>query len=118
MENVIEKLRELEAKADATKWPQVGDENWEEIEEILEAYKPEGYEVEEVHEEHGAGGRWTTTLETVNKITQSDGKVAYFSVWREEPATEMQDGTDLSYSITEVVPKEVTVIRYTSGRSE
>ncbi|MBG9736461.1 hypothetical protein [Paenibacillus alvei] len=118
MENVIEKLRELEAKVDTTKYPGVRDENWYAIEEILEAYKPDGYVVEEVHEEHGEGGRWTSEKTVVTKVTQADGKIAYFEVWCEEPATEMQEGGDFSYSFTEVVPKEVTVIKYTNGRSE
>ncbi|MMZ45517.1 hypothetical protein D1872_71180 [compost metagenome] len=117
MENVIEKLRELESKVDATRWSQVGDGNYEEINDILDAYKPKGYEVEEVSEKHGEGGRWTTTVTTVNKVTQTDGKVAYFSLWRERPATEMQEGMDFAYSFGEVIPKEVTVIRYAPGRA-
>ncbi|WP_149093379.1 hypothetical protein [Paenibacillus terrae] len=117
MTDVIEKLRELESKVDATRWPQVGDGIYEEINDILDAYKPEGYEVEEVSEKHGEGGRWTTTVTIVNKVTQADGKTAYFFLWRERPATEMQEGGDFSYTFGEVVPKEVTVIRYVTGRA-
>ncbi|MCR8843120.1 hypothetical protein NQ117_05460 [Paenibacillus sp. SC116] len=115
--NVIEKLRELEAKVDAKAWPKVGDDNWKTIDEIIDAYQPEGYEVEDVHEEHGAGTRWTTTKMVVTKVTQADGKVAYFRVWNEKPATEMQEGGDFSYSFAEVVPKEVVAIIYVLGRS-
>lgn len=116
MSNVIEKLRELEGKVDAKSWPLVGDENWREIDEILDDYKPEGYTIAEVSEKHGKGGRWTTTVETVYKITQDDGKVAHFSLYRERPATEMQEGGDFTFGFSEVVPQEVTVIRYVSGR--
>ncbi|CAM2953964.1 hypothetical protein PASE110613_09335 [Paenibacillus sediminis] len=117
VENVIEKLRELEAKVDAERWPIVGDGNWREIADILDAYEPEGYEIDVVAEKFGGGGRWFTTEDITYKVTQSDGKVAYFSVNRERPATEMQEGGDFSYGIREVVPKEVTVIKYVAGRS-
>lgn len=117
MSNVIEKLREIEAKVDAESWPLVGNENWREIDDILDAYKPEGYEIEEVSEEHGEGGRWTTTVETVYKITQEDGKVAHFRLYREEPATEMQEGGDFTFGFCEVVPRPVTVVQYFAGRT-
>jgi len=115
--SVIEKLRELEAKVDAVPWARVGDKSWREIDEIVDAYEPEGYEIDIVDEEFGEGGRWTTTEEITYRITQADGKVAYFSVNRERPATEMQEGGDFSYGICEVVPREVTITKYVPGRS-
>lgn len=117
MQNIIEKLRELETKVDAKSWPLVGDENWREIDEILDAYKPEGYEIEEVYEEHSEGGRWTTAVETVYKISQDDGKVAHFRLYRERPATEMQEGGDFTFGFCEVVPRPVTVVQYFAGRA-
>jgi hypothetical protein len=50
-------------------------------------------------------------------VTQADGKVAHFSVNRERPATEMQEGGDFTFEFAEVVPQEVTVIRYVLGRA-
>lgn len=81
------------------------------MEDLMDAYKPEGYEVEEVHEEFEDGGRWSNYRTTVYKVTEGD-EVAYFSVCREEPATEMQDGGDFSLSFYEVQPKEKTIIVY------
>lgn len=117
MSNVIEKLRELEAKVDAKSWPLVGDENWREIDDILDAYKPEGYTIEEVFVGHGEGGRWTTTVEIAYKITQDDGNVAHFRLYREEPATEMQEGGNFTFGFCEVVPRPVTVVQYFAGRA-
>lgn len=109
--DVIDKLRELVGEG------RVGDPKWDEIDEILDAYNPEGYEVREVSTRHGASGRWTTSDTTVCKVAQLDGKVAHFAVWREFPATEMQEGGDFAYSMAEVVPREVTVIKYVPGRA-
>lgn len=117
MNNVIEKLRELEAKVDAQSWTLVGGENWREIDDILDAYKPEGYTVEDVHEEHDEGGRWTKTVTTVYKITQVDGKVAHFRLRRDMPATEMQEGGNFTFGFYEVVPRPVTVVQYFAGRA-
>ncbi|WP_338532614.1 hypothetical protein RBB83_17395 [Paenibacillus peoriae] len=114
MENVIEKLRELignEYEGEA--W----DETHEEVDTILDRYKPVGYVSEKIDSSFEDGGRWTNYQTDVYRITQDDGKVAYFSVWREVPATEIQDGGDFSVSIEEVVPQEITVIQYVSGRA-
>ncbi|ETT64910.1 hypothetical protein BSK66_07820 [Paenibacillus odorifer] len=116
MENVIDKLRELEAKA-SSYYRMVGDDDWREIDDILDAYKPEGYEIDEVESRQGEGGRWTTREITTYKITQTDGKVAHFKIDRECPATEMQEGGDFAFEIWEVVPREVTVTKYIPGRA-
>ncbi|UNL92808.1 hypothetical protein CPY53_04205 [Paenibacillus polymyxa] len=118
MENVIEKLRAIEARLDASIYTgNVGDENWREIDDILDAYKPEDYTVECVATEYGEGGRWTTTEEVTYKVTQADGKVAHFLVNRERPATEMQEGGDFTFEFAEVIPQEVTITRYVLGRA-
>lgn len=114
MENVIEKLRELIGDGYAG---YAGAEKHREINDILDAYKPEGYEVTTVDTSYEEGGRWSNYETAVDKVTQADGKVAYFSVRREVPATEMQEGGWLSVNIKEVIPKEVTVTKYVSGRS-
>ena len=106
MTNVIEKLRELSGTEGVNR-----DENREKIEEIIEAYRPKGYTVEHVHHEFEEGGRWNNIEADVYKVEQN-GEVAYFELWREVPATEMQAGMDLSYGFYEVVPKEVTIIKY------
>lgn len=114
MENVIEKLRELIGDGyEGEAW----DETHEDVELILEPYKPEGYTVTNVESTFEDGGRWTNYKTEVYRVTQDDGKVAYFRVDREVPATEMQDGGDFSVSIDEVVPKEVVRIEYVYGRS-
>ena len=70
-----------------------------------------------VHSEFEDGGRWSNYETTVHKV-EENGKVAYFSICAEKPATEMQDGGEFSYEFNEVVPKEVTVIQYVGGKSE
>ncbi|MEC0328734.1 hypothetical protein P4H42_03735 [Paenibacillus macerans] len=114
MQNVIEKLRDL--IGDGYKG-EAWDETHEEVDAFLDAYKPEGYSVKCVEETFEDGGRWSNYKTSVYRVEQSDGKVAHFSIWREVPATEMQDGMDLELQIEEVVPKEVTVIEYVPGRA-
>jgi hypothetical protein len=106
MTNVIEKLRELSG-TEGVNW----DEAREEIDNIIGAYKPEGYTVEHVHHDFEEGGRWHNIETDVYKVEQN-GEVAYFELWREVPATEFQEFMDLAYGFYEVVPKEVTVIKY------
>lgn len=114
MENVIEKLRELIGEGyEGEAWG----EKHREINDILDAYEPEGYEVKTVGTSFEEGGRWSNYETEVSKVTQVDGKVAYFSVRCEVPATEMQEGGWFSVSIREVVPQEVTVTKYVYGRS-
>lgn len=113
MENVIEKLRELIGTGyEGEAW----DEVHEEVDVILDAYKPKGYSVKCVDSEFEDGGRWSNYQTNVYRVEQ-DGQVAHFSVWREVPATESQDGMDLALEINEVVPEEVTVIKYVRGRA-
>jgi len=114
MDNVIEKLREL---IEDGYEGESGGEKHREIDDILDAYEPDGYEVEIVGTSYQEGGRWSNYEIEVNRVTQADGKIAYFSVRREVPATEMQEGGWFSVSIKEVVPKEVTVTKYVYGRS-
>jgi hypothetical protein len=110
MENVIEKLRELIGDGyEGQAW----DEVHEEVDGILDAYKPQGYTTSCVDSEYEDGGRWTNYKTDVYEVKQGD-ETAYFSVWREVPATELQDGGDFMVGIEEVVPQEVTVIEYIS----
>lgn len=113
MENVIEKLRNLIGEEyEGEAW----DETHEEVDAILTC-KPEGYTSEHVSTTFEDGGRWTNWETDVYRVEQC-GRVAHFSVCREVPATECQDGGDFAVNITEVVPQEVTVIQYTQGRAE
>jgi len=84
----------------------------DEIEDLLY-----GAKATEVHSEFEDGGRWSNYETTVHKV-EENGKVAYFSVWQEVPATEMQDGGEFAYSFSEVVPKEVITTVYVGGKSE
>jgi len=88
----------------------VNDEYWE-IDEILDAYKPDGYSTEVVEESFEDGGRWSNYRTQVYKVEQS-GVTAYFELWREVPATEMQEGQDCMWGFNEVLPVEKTVIVY------
>ncbi|MEK4360860.1 hypothetical protein NYE48_28025 [Paenibacillus sp. FSL M7-1455] len=111
--NIIEKLRELIGdEYEGQAW----DEVHEEVDAILDTYHPRGYSVECVDEEFEDGGRWTNYKTNVYRVEQ-DGQVAYFSIWREVPATECQDGGDFMVAIEEVVPEEVIVTKYVPGRA-
>lgn len=103
--SIIEKLRSFHGEN--------GDQNdiYNEVDGILDACKPTGYSVMKVKTELEEGGRWSNWKTTVYKVTEN-GKEAYFSFDREIPASECQEGMDLSYSFVEVIPKEVTVIQY------
>ncbi|WP_068616517.1 hypothetical protein [Paenibacillus tuaregi] len=114
MENVIAKLRELIGdEYEGQAW----DETHEAVDVILGAYKPEGYAVGCVDEEFEDGGRWTNFKTNVYRVEQPDGQVSHFRICREVPATECQEGGDFCVSIDEVVPEEVTVIKYISARA-
>ena len=106
MTNVIEKLRELSG-TEGENW----DDTYELIDSIIYPFKPEGYTVKCVHHDFEEGGRWYNIESNVYRVEQN-GEVAYFELWREVPATEIQEGMDLSYGFYEVVPQEVTVIKY------
>jgi len=86
-----------------------------EIDDILDAYKPDRYSVEDIKTELEEGGRWSNWKNTVYKVTENEEE-AYFSFDREVPASETQEGMDLSYSFHEVVPQEVTIIQYVVKR--
>lgn len=87
---------------------EVWDEAYELIGDILD-------DCEQVDDSYEDGGRWTNYSTAVYRVTESE-EVAYFSLWREVPATESQDGGDFSYELSEVVPQEVTVIKYVEKR--
>lgn len=78
---------------------------------ILERYRPEGYSVKVVDENFEDDGRWSIYESKVYKV-EENGEVAYFKLRQEEPATEIQEGMPCFWSFYEVVPKEVTVIKY------
>lgn len=101
--NVIEKLRQFHDIEG-----EVGDDDYEKILNTLWADEASTEEVDSRFEE---GGRWSNYETNIYKI-ESDGEVVYFELWREVPATEMQEGGDFSYGFYEVVPIEVTVIEY------
>jgi hypothetical protein len=107
MTNVIEKLRELNGTEG-----RVWDAPYKLIDSIIDPIKSEGYTVEHVYRDFEEGGRWTNIETDVYRIEQQNGEVAYFELWCEVPASEMQEGMDLSYGFYEVVPKEVITIRY------
>lgn len=116
MKSIIEELRDF-----CGKQGEVWDENYETIDAALDGYMSDKdgfttYKVEKVDESFEDGGRWTNYRTKVYRITETDGSVAYFSLWRELPATEIQDGGDFSYELEEVEPKEVTTIRYVTKR--
>jgi hypothetical protein len=87
------------------------DDIYHEIDDILGAYKPDGYSIEEIETGFEEGGRWSNWKTVIYKVTEN-GAEAYFSFGQEIPASECQDGMDLSYDFVEVIPKEVTVIQY------
>jgi len=104
--SIIETLRKFDGTEGDTR-----DEEYEEIDVVLDAYKPKGYSVKTVDSEFEDGGRWTNTKSEVYEVTEGDN-TAYFRLWREVPATEMQEGGDFSFGFDEVRPQEVTVIKY------
>jgi hypothetical protein len=81
------------------------------LQDIFMNYEPEGYEVEHVDSSFSQGGRWTNEVSDVYKIIEN-GEVAFFELTREVPATELQEGNEFSFWINEVVPQEVTIIKY------
>jgi len=112
--SVIEKIRGLIGdEYEGQAW----DEVHEEVDAILDRFNPQGYSTKCVSEEFEDGGRWTNYKTNVYEVVEDDGKTACFSVWREVPATECQDGGDFMVSITEVVPQPVVTMKYVPGRS-
>lgn len=118
MSGVIELLRKFVGNQG-----EVWDEAYEDIDVAFDGYLNgrDGiapYSSSKVDETFEDGGRWTNYRTTVWKIEEESGSVAYFSLWRELPATEIQDGGDFSYELDEVVPREVTVTRYVTKPKE
>jgi len=103
--SVIEKLRSFHGENG------IQNDIYNEIDDILDAYKPAGYSVVKVKVELEEGSRWSNWKTTIYKVTEN-GEEAYFSFDQEVPATECQEDMDLSYSFHEVVPQEVTTIQY------
>ena len=99
--NYIEQLRKYDGFSDYT-----DNEKVREIDDLL--YDSDAREVDNSFQD---GGRWSNYETTVFKV-QEHGEVAYFKEVREVPATEMQEGGYFTYFFTEVVPKEVTVVKY------
>lgn len=105
--NYIEQLRKYDGFS--------GYDNADETEEIDDLlYDSDATEISEKFRE---GGRWSNYRTKVYSV-QEYGKIAYFEVDEEIPATEMQEGADFRYSFREVVPKEKTIIFYVGGKSE
>lgn len=104
--NVIDLLRNY-CGADG----EVGDNTFRVISDVIHAYKPKGYVVEDVENSFEEGGRWSNYETTVYKVEENK-VTAYFRMTEEIPATEMQEGGYFDYSFDEVEPKEVTVIKY------
>lgn len=94
----------------------VDDDNYNKIVEIIKKYNPKGYSIEKAHHEFEAGGRWSNFESNVYEIKCNED-VAFFELVEEVPASEVQDGMDLSYDFWEVEPKEVTTVIYVVKRS-
>lgn len=103
--SVIEKLRSFHGANG------LQDDIYYEIDDLLDVYKPVGYTSKEIETEFEEGGRWSNWKTVIYKVTEN-GTEAYFSFGQEVPASECQEGMDLSYDFVEVIPKEVTVIQY------
>lgn len=112
MNNVINKLRELDG-SEGYEWSDIR----EEIDEILDIYNPEGYTVKKVYSGFEEGGRWYNVESTVYQVEQN-GETVFFEFVTDVPASEVQEGMDLSWSFYEVEPKEVIVIKYVAKGSK
>lgn len=106
MTTVIEKLVALNGSEGSDT-----NDKYNEIDDILDVYKPEGYASEVVSETFEEGGRWSNYETKVFRVDEA-GVSAYFELFTEVPASESQDGQDCSWGFREVEPKEVTVIQY------
>ncbi|SER88149.1 hypothetical protein [Psychrobacillus sp. OK032] len=106
MTKIIEELRKLHgAEGEDT------NDEYFEIDDILDAYKPEGYTSKVVDTIFEEGGRWSNYETKIFEVVEGD-ETAYFELFREVPASETQEGQDSQWSFGEVEPKEVTVIQY------
>jgi len=82
----------------------VGSDDFDDILDLLD-------KCEKVDESYDEGGRWSNYRNTVYQITER-GQVAYFKLWEEVPASEMQEGGDFMFGLYQVMPVEVTVIQW------
>jgi len=86
---------------------------WDLDEYITTKEFEEEYSWHVVHDEIEDGGRWSIMQYVVTQITENKtGERFYFEACWDDPATEMQEGQSTNLSIYEVVPHEVTVIKY------
>lgn len=94
------------------------DERLETVDE-LDSYNPKyskkPYTVRLVEEKFEDQSRWSNYETKVYKVEQ-DGEVAYFEYGCEKPATESQDGMDLSYHFLEVIPVPITIFKYVAKK--
>ena len=110
MANVIEQLRKFDGHDGY--WRYYGSSEETETPEIIEdlLYDAKTTKVDSSFEE---GGRWSNYETTIHKVEEG-GEVAYFEEIREVPASESQDGMDLTYQFNEVYPHVVTTTVYKS----
>ncbi len=98
---MLEKIAEL-----------IKEDEWDvEIEYICEAFG--GVDGEVIKTEFSEGGRWSNF-----KIITFRVHNRYFKYQREVPATEQQEGGYFSRALWEVYPKEVTITKYLSKKSD
>lgn len=98
----ITRLRELSGYEGDT-----SSDEYDEIEDLL-YYGDNAEQVDSMFED---GGRWSNYETTVYRVTEGD-QYAYFSLFREVPATEMQDYGENYIELHEVVPHKVVVTKY------
>jgi hypothetical protein len=103
--NVIETLRRWHGKGGY-----VGSDDFDDVLDWLS----NGEKVDESFDE---GGRWSNYKNTVYKMVEGE-QVKYFQLWREVPASEVQEGGDFMFGLHEVEPIEVTVTQWEVVGSE
>jgi hypothetical protein len=90
------------------------DERLDTVEELTDynpRYSKRPYTVKLVEDNIEDHGRWSDYRTRVFKV-EEDGEVAYFEYGCERPASEMQEGMDLSYHFQEVVAVPITTFKY------
>jgi hypothetical protein len=101
--SLIKELRELGRLDGTVDWY-----SNKRLPDALEDLEEEGKVIKSEFEDYG---RWSNYVTKVYKI-EEDGEVAYFEFGMEKPATESQDGMELSYHFLEVKPVEKVIIEY------
>lgn len=109
--SVIAELRALGTIDGTTSSYGGRDERLDDIDCILDPYKPEGYLVKVVQRKSDNDGRWSYYETKIYEVTEGE-EVAYFEWGQERPATEMQDGMDLGWHFHEAEAYEVKVTKY------